>query len=187
MINYTDQEIVDSLKNRENHVVAYVAKKYLPMVKYMIREMKAEFAEAEDIFQDALMIIIKKIDKDELKLTAKFSTYLYAVCKNLLEYHEKKNNVKQKYLIAQGKDLLEDENFSENYDDDYQQKIYQYYFEKLGTSCQDILKMYWLDLPIKEIANKIGTTEGFIRKKKHDCKKRLIELIISNPDNINAD
>ena len=186
MLNYTDQDIIKSLKNRENHVVGFIAKKYLPMVKYLIKEMKVEFAEAEDIFQDALMIIIKKIDNDELVLTAKFSTYLYAVCKNLLEYQEKKYEVKQKYLITQEKDILEEEDFSEKYDDEYQQKIYQYYFSKLGTSCQDILKMYWLDVPIKEIADKIGTTEGFVRKKKHECKKRLIDLIMSNPDNINS-
>lgn len=187
MNQYTDQEIVDSLKNRENHVVSFIAKRYMPMVTYMIKENKAGFLEPEDLFQDALMIIIRKIDSDELILKAKFSTYLYAVCKNLIEYHQKRKDVRQKYLISQEKDEVQEEDFSEKYDEDYENKIYQHYFSKLGSSCQEILRLFWMDVPFKEIAKKTGNTESYVRKKKHDCKTRLIELVINNPDNINSD
>lgn len=187
MTEYTDQEIVNSLKNRESHVVAYVAKRFIPMIKFMIKEQRADFLEADDLFQDTLMIIIKKIDTGEFILTAKFSTYLYAVCKNLIEYHSKKNEVRVRYLTLHDKGVFQEEDFSEIYDENLQHKIYQHYFYTLGNTCQEVLKMYWLDVPMKEIAIKIGSTEGFVRKKKHECKKRLIELVIANPDNITSD
>jgi RNA polymerase sigma factor (sigma-70 family) len=188
MTSYTDQQIIKSLKYRDNHVVSYISKKFLPMIKYMIKELNGEIEDAEDIFQEALIIIIKKIDSNEFKLTAKFSTYLYAVCKNLFEYKRKRERVAEKYILKQvSADVVADEDFSENYDQNYQYKIYKHYFAKLGASCQEILNLSWLDTPIKEIAEKIGSTQGYVRKKKHECKKRLIELILSNPDNINAD
>jgi len=186
MTKYTDQQILDSLKHRENHVVSYISKKFLPMIKHMLRELSWDDEDAEDIFQEALIIIIKKIDANEFKLTAKFSTYLYAVCKNLLEYRRRKKAVEDRYLIRKTETTFE-ENFSEEYDRKYQYKIYKHYFAKLGSSCQNILNMYWLDMPIKEIAQKVGSTEGYVRKKKYECKKRLIDLILKNPDNINAD
>ena len=186
MSKYTDQQLLDSLKHRDNHGVSYIAKKYLPMITHMLREMNWDEEDAHDIFQEALIIIIKKIDAGELKLTAKFSTYLYAVCKNLFEYKRRKKTVENKYLINKVETTFE-ENFSEDYDRKYQYKMYKHYFAKLGSSCQNILNMYWLDIPIKEIAKKVGSTEGYIRKKKHECKKRLIDLILKNSDNINAD
>jgi len=186
MLTYTDEQILSSLKRRENHVVSYIARKYLPMIKYMLREQKGDEDDAEDLFQEALIIIIKKIDSDEFKLTAKFSTYLYAVCKNLFEYRKKRKAVADKHLLQKA-DTVIDEDFSENYDKKYQYKIYKHYFSKLGSSCQDILNLYWVDMPIKEIAVKVGSTEGYVRKKKHECKKKLIELITTNPDNISSD
>lgn len=187
MSTYTDQEIVDSLKKRENHVVAFIAKRFMPMISYLIKEQKADFLEVDDLFQDALMIIIKKIDSGEFTLTAKFSTYLYAICKNLIDYHLKKKDVRNRFLTVHEKDNFHDEDFSEDYDENLQQKLYLHYFNKLGPTCQEVLRLYWLDVSIKEIADKLGNTDGFIRKKKHECKKRLIELVLTNPDNIKPD
>ncbi len=187
MINYTDKEIIRGLKYRENYVVPYLVTKYMPMIKYLINELNEKLIEAEDIFQDALIIIIKKIDKDEFNLTAKFSTYLYAICKNLIEYHVKKNAARNNYIISEQDNSLENETFSEIYDDKLQHKIYKYYFDKLGPGCKKILRMYWLDLPIKEISAKIGFSESYVRKRKHKCKKKLIDIIILNPDHINSD
>ncbi len=186
MTKYTDQQILKSLRQRESHVVSYIEVKFLPMIKHMLRETDWDDSEAEDIFQEALIIIIRKVDADELKLTAKFSTYLYSVCKNLFELKKRKVAIEKKHLTKKVETTYE-ENFSEDYDRNYQYKIYKYYFSKLGSSCQQILNMYWLDMPIKEIAKKIGSTAGYVRKKKHECKKRLIELIMKNQDNISAD
>jgi len=186
MLTYSDEQIHRSLKYRENYVVSYIMKKYLPMIKYMSKELKGDDEDAEDLFQEALIIIIKKIDLDELTLTAKFSTYLYAICKNLLEFKLRRRAVEIKYLMRQAEPIA-DENFSENYDEKYQYKMYKHYFSKLGESCQKILNMYWLDTPIKEIAEAVGSTEGYVRKRKYECKEKLIELLMLNPDNINSD
>ena len=186
MIKYTDQQILDSLKKRESRVVSFIAKKYLPMIEHVLREMELEDEEAEDILQEALIIIIRKVDEGDFKLTAKFSTYLYAICKNLIELKRRRKVIESKHLLKKAETSYE-ENFSEEYDRKYQYKIYKHYFSKLGSSCQNILNLFWLDMPMKEIAAKIGSTEGYVRKKKHECKKRLIDLIQQNPDNINAD
>ena len=86
MAKYSDQEIIDHLKERKSEAVRHIIRKYLPMVKYMVKEfrfsdgnilIKGSEKDAEDIFQEALYIIIKKIDSGEFRLTAKFSTFLY--------------------------------------------------------------------------------------------------------------
>ncbi|MEN8121882.1 MAG: sigma-70 family RNA polymerase sigma factor [Bacteroidota bacterium] len=180
---FTDQELIEGLKMRNNHVVQFMLEEYLPMIEYMIEKMGGGTEDAKDIFQEALIILIIKIDKGEFVLSAKFSTYLYAISKKLLLYQRKKQKVATKYsknFIAE----FEKPHFTEKYDKELKQKIFKHYFDQLSEVCQNILKLYWLELPIKEIASKLGKKEGYIRTRKSTCKKKLIELIINNPDKI---
>lgn len=183
MVKYTDQEIVESLKNRKGDAVRFVSEEYLPMIVYMVEKMDGSYNDAEDIFQEALIIIIKKIDSGELKLTAKFSTYLYAVCKNLWLYQLNKNKVDDKLQLEDVEETYEPD-YDEKYDKALQQKQFWHYYEQLSDVCRKILRLYWLDLPVKKIAEDMGNTEKYIRKRKYECKKKLVELILKNKDRI---
>ncbi len=180
---FTDQQLIEGLKKRNNHVVQFILEEYSPMIEYMVEKMGGSTEDANDIFQESLIIIITKIDKEAFVLSARFSTYLYAIAKNLWLYQQKKQKVATKYeenFIPE----FEKPHFAEKYDKDLKQKIFKYYFDQLSEVCQNILKLYWLELPVKEIASKLGKKEGYIRTRKSGCKKKLIELIINNPDKI---
>lgn len=180
---FTDQQLIEELKKRNNHAVQFIKEEYFPMIEYMIEKMGGGTEDAEDIFQEALIIIITKIDEDAFVLSAKFSTYLYAISKKLLLVQQKKQKVAMEYLNNYSYEV-EKPHFIENYDKELKQKVFKYYFEQLSEPCQKILKLYWLELSEKEIAQKIGKREGYIRKRKYQCKNELIELIINNPDKI---
>lgn len=60
METYSDNEILRGLKNRQSNIVVFITKEYLPAIKYMIGKMGGSPQDAEDIFQEALMSIIKK-------------------------------------------------------------------------------------------------------------------------------
>ena len=47
--------------------------------------------DAEDVFQEALIILVGKIRKSDFKLTAKLSTYLFSVCRFLWKDKRKEN------------------------------------------------------------------------------------------------
>jgi DNA-directed RNA polymerase specialized sigma24 family protein len=46
------------------------------------------------------------------------------------------------------------------------------------------MKMYWLDYSVKEIAKETGFTKNYVMKHKYECKKKLMELVKRNPENI---
>ncbi len=180
---FTDQELVDELKKRNNHAVQFIMEEYFPMIEFMVEKMGGNTEDAKDILQEALIIIITKIDEGAFVLTAKFSTYLYAIAKNLQLLQQKKEKVAMKYLKS-GLETIDKPHFVENYDRELKQRIFKYYFNQLGKGCQKILKLYWLELSVKEIAQKLGKKEAYIRTHKYNCKKELVELIINNPDKI---
>ena len=193
MEKYSDELIIKHLRERKSDAVSYIVKKYLPMIKFMVSDynysegqISASLNEddAEDIFQESLYIIIKKIDSGDLKLTVKFSTYLYAVCKNLLKYKLKKLITEQKYKTNEAENTVIVEDTAEIYKTNKRQELFDHYFLLLSPVCKNILKMSWSDYSQTEIADKLGNTIKYIRKRKHECKKRLIELILKNPDKI---
>jgi len=180
---FTDQQLIEGLKKRDNHVVQFIVEEYLPLIEYAIERVGGNTEEAKDIFQEALIIIITKIDKGEFVLSAKFSTYLYAVSKKLWMYQQNKYKTAMDFHKSHANDI-EKPLFIESYDRELQQKVFKYYFEQLSEICQKVLKLYWLEIPVPEIARKLGRKEVSIRNRKYECKKNLIDLIINNPDKI---
>ena len=47
---------------------------------------------------------------------------------------------------------------------------------------QKILKMYWLEISPSEIAETLGYSYGYVRKKKSECMKELKNRIMEHPD-----
>jgi len=181
MQEYTDSEIIDCLKRRQNEVVRYLFDRYLPMVRLMVYKAGGTPDEARDIFQDGLIIMIEKIDQGDFVLTCKFKTYLFSVCKNLwLKLHEKKEAAAN-YLNRR----LQEDDFVE-IPDDYDQEVYQKIilevFETLEPACQQILKLYWQEFSPREIAEKLGLTYGYVKKKKCECQQTLLSRIQNHPD-----
>ncbi len=183
MKKYSDNEILRGLKNRQSHIVVFITKEYLPAIRYMIERMGGNLQDAEDIFQEALMSIIKKVDNNELKLTARFSTYLYAVCRNLrlCQINEKErereflyNYLKEVYYPEPGIQQTRDK----------QDKVFRYYFKQLSSVCKKILELYTIKLNVREIAMELGNTEKYVRKRKYECKNRLAKLVLENKDRV---
>ena len=60
MKKYTDQEIIQGIKSGESYAVKYLAKDYLPVIRYYISKNNGNEEDAKDVFHDALFIIIEK-------------------------------------------------------------------------------------------------------------------------------
>lgn len=60
-----------------------IYQQHFPSIKRYILNNSGTEADAEDIFQDAMVVILEKYMLDDFKLTATLKTYIYAVSKNL--------------------------------------------------------------------------------------------------------
>lgn len=181
MREYSDKEIIDCLRARQSYVVQYLSDRYLPMIRLMISQMGGSGDDAKDIFQDGLIIMLEKIDNDEFKLTCKFKTFLYCVCENLWKAILSKRHAATNYF-ARKVDTESDRDFTEAYDDKLYKNIFYDSFETLDPISKKILNLYWQDLSPKDIAEKLGYTYGYVRKKKCESQGELIEKIKNHPE-----
>lgn len=183
MTEFTDIEIVECLRKRQSHVVKYLSDKYLPMIRLMVTQNHGNHEDAKDIFQDGLIIILERIDTNQLVLTCKFKSFLFSICEKLWLRVLEKRRAAANYFIRK-EDSSTEQDFTEVYDNQVYEKIFYEIFDTLDPISKEILNLYWQEHSLIEIAKKFGYTYGYIRKKKSECQAELLKRISNNPDYI---
>ena len=181
MEKYTDREIIVGLKSGESYAVKYLAKEFLPVISYFISKNNGNEEDAKDVFQDALFIIIEKIHNNDFILQGALSTYLFAICKHLWLIELDKQKAAKNYKLRHLVDSIELDS-SEHGDSVFYENVFRECFSELDEISQKILKMYWMDISPAEIAEKLGFSYGYVRKKKSECMKELKNRIMEHPD-----
>lgn len=181
MKEYADNEIIECLRNRQSYVVHYLSDRYMPMIRLMVYQMGGTLEDARDIFQDGLIIMLEKIDNEDFVLTCKFKTFLYSVCVNLWKSVLVKRQAATNYLTRRIEDNY-DKDFTELLDHKLYESIFYDVLATLDPVCQKILKLYWQELSPKEIADTLGYTYGYVRKKKCEGQAELILKVKKHPD-----
>jgi len=77
------QEILDDLKGSNQKAFAVLYKLYYPTIKLFVLRNSGQEADAEDLFQDAMIILVEKLRKQEFYLTASLKNYVVAIVKHL--------------------------------------------------------------------------------------------------------
>ena len=176
VIEYPDSEIIECLRKRESYVVRYLWDRYMPMVRLIVTRMGGTTEDAKDMFQEGLMIMLEKIDSKEFVLTCRFKTYLYCVCENLWKSVLDKRHAAANYFIRRV-DTDYESDITEKIDYKAQEEIFREVFKSLDPVSRNILTLYWKDVSPREIADKLGYTYGYVRKKKCEAQAELTEKV----------
>jgi RNA polymerase sigma factor (sigma-70 family) len=157
--------------------------RYYPVVRKYVRANSGTTAEAEDIFQEALLIYLEKAKAPEFKFTSAPETYLFGICKNLW-YAELK---KKGRLPLQGQDHLPDVSFHPEADPEEEQiKLAQQAIAFLEEKCRLILNLFYhQQTSLADIARRLKmVSETAARNQKFQClekaRKKFKELNANN-------
>ena len=184
MNHYTDEAILQGLERRDRGVIRYVYKEYYPSIKFLIITNSGNETDAEDVFQDAMVIIFRKIIENKMILTSSFKTFLYSICRNLwLQRLDRK-------LFSY--EFMENENLTDMQDsiqfemrdaENEKYRLFQKHFLKLSEDCKKILKLFMNKVPLREIAEIMGfKTEKYAKTRKFMCKEKLKNAIFNDPN-----
>ena len=170
----TEQQILDHISRGDETALDYLYKKYYPMMTKMVLKNNGTVEEANDVYQDALIVFWQKVISGDLKITSKISTYLYSICKNcwLKELSRKK---RLSYTDQEGS-IVQSE------PEDIMSKVVQDAMEVLGDPCKNVLTYYYFnEMSMSEIADRMNYSNAdTVKAKKYKCKKRLDVLIKKN-------
>jgi RNA polymerase sigma factor (sigma-70 family) len=181
MIGYSDEQILKGILRHDNLILQYIYKQYYYNINYFIRKNQGSEDDASDIFQEAIIIIYRKIKENDLIFEkSSFKNYLFSVCRFLwLKQLEKRRVEKQKLndSLPYQEDFYDD-NLNELVEKNERYGLYQKHFSTLSTDCQKLLQMFFEKIPLREIAKVMGyKSEKYAKKRKYKCKELLISRI----------
>lgn len=149
--------------------------------------------DAFDNFQDAMEVIIKKVNDCSFILYFPFRLYLHGVCHKLW-YKKLKKRVNEKKMIAElVRKMQEEEHINiddfekliiETIDGKKQkwQELLERTFQKISPLCQKLLTFDKEGKKIVEIKDELDMKASTIHKRRHDCKSSWRKAMENDPD-----
>ena len=61
------------------------------------------------------------------------------------------------------------------------EQLFFQYFDQLDENCRKILQWFFDKVPMTQIAERLQTSESYIKKRKFLCKEKLVKAIQSDP------
>ncbi len=182
MTKYKVEDIIEGIRQNDVKILTYVYNTFYPQIKFLIINNSGSEDDAQDIFQEAIVVIYRKLTQNQLKISCTFKTYLYSVCRLLwLKQLEKTKNKKE--ISIERNDYIEIADTTEDFGDKAERnKLYQEYLIKLSKDCRKVLEMSFDKVPYKKIAVIMGyKSDKYAKKRKYQCKEQLIKNIKNDP------
>ncbi len=157
MQTISDTTLLDQLKVEDTASFELLYKFYFPSVAFYIKQNQGNNEDAQDIFQEAIIVLLQKIRQPDFVLTSSLKTYLYAVSKNLWLKRLRDNKLR-----------IVDNDFSYT---DYGSEAYTFeleqekskeekvenWLQKITRNCQSILKaLFFYEKPMEDLMEKMG-------------------------------
>jgi DNA-directed RNA polymerase specialized sigma24 family protein len=160
---------LSTIELRETFFMA-LYKKAFPAVARYIARMGGSMEEAQDLFQDALVIYYEKITSAQAELIVSENAYLLGISKRLWL---------QRYRAMSKNQPLNDFEMEAVADEQPATGKLMHYLETAGKKCMDLLKAYYYDhLPVADVAALFGysgTHSATVAKYK--CLEKVRETV----------
>jgi RNA polymerase sigma factor (sigma-70 family) len=180
MNQLSEKQLINGFLEHNNRILKKFYDDCFPMIEKMVINTGGIIEQAEDVFQEALLVLYDKLLSGQFELKCKLTTYIYAVSKKIW-LQEKRKNSRKKIRISEEFDTVQEPDYSEEVDDRIKD-IFKYHFEQLSKDCQNILKMHFNKINISEIQRVMGyESTHYTMDRKYRCKKSLIKRIINDP------
>jgi RNA polymerase sigma factor (sigma-70 family) len=154
MPELSDDLLVDKLKSEESASFELLYKFYFPTTANFIRQNSGSSQDAEDIFQETVIILLKKVRQPEFVLTASLKTYLFSISRNLWL---KKLRGDKYAVIAADHSLLETQDFPLDQEENAREEKLTTWLQKITANCRRILKaIFYFNEPIDNLMKKMG-------------------------------
>jgi len=179
----TTDEILLGIRQKNDHILNMIYSEAYPTIEKYILQNRGNEQDAEDVFQEAIVLIYRKVSEDELELTSSFLTYLTSLCKHIWNNQFRKNKSLHYQNISQ--EIQGD--IEKVYESDSKELLVKQLIQKhllqMAPQCQQLLMLFYDRVPLEEIMLNMGLgSEGYLRKRKYICKKKLMERLLNDPD-----
>ena len=174
-----DARILDLMKQGDEEALVIVYRNNQKAIASYVMRNNGSEDDAEDVLQESVIILWERVRSGRFEYSAKLSTYLYAVAKNV--WSRKRMRKLREPATEVDNDAFgstEQSALDKLIETERSQAIASA-MEKLGDPCKTLLMLYyWEERSQEEIAEQMGfANAATVKSKKYTCKKMLEKLL----------
>lgn len=175
----SDAHILDRMRNGDEGALDILYRTNRSAVMSYVVRNSGNRDDADDLLQEALVILWERVRTGRYSHDAKLSTFLYATVRNIWLRRLSRRKFESTQEIDPEAQSREEPTALEELIASERGEHLQKALERLGEPCRSLLLLfYWEEQSMDEIARRLGFANADTAKsKKYQCKKALRDLI----------
>jgi len=168
-----DQSLLQLLTSEKKEKAFVKIYRYFPKVSRFICKYGGTKEEAQDVFQEALLIFYRKAKTPNFKLTASIETYIFSICKyTWKDQLKQKNKFTHSFEHAFTSDDTIPVEVHVQEEEKYQ--LAEKALRSIGDKCLQLLSLFYINKKkMREIADLLGfTSESSAKTQKYKCLEK---------------
>ncbi|MCX6247820.1 MAG: sigma-70 family RNA polymerase sigma factor [Bacteroidetes bacterium] len=181
---FSDDALLNGLKDKRTDSIRYLYREYFPLARSIVEKNSGSYEDAEDVFQDGIIVLYQKILTGPLVLNCSLRTFFFSICRNIWmqRLDRKWRLLYQDDLVSESVQDYDAIPLEINEEKLEKTRLYQLHFLSLPPDCQKILRMFLSNISLKEISEKMGFKDAaYAKTRKYLCKNMLRKKIIKDP------
>jgi len=186
-VKQTDFKIIESIRQgRNDNTLAYLYGKPLQKIRKYILTNNGTRDDANDIFQDAVVILFNQVKKNKYNEEHEVDAFLYSVARNL--WIDKMR--REKRMVKEVQPNIDRSDFNDQLNDlivKEKSAALRKAFERLDEKCRKILLyVIYEKRTMKEISERMGYNNENVAKTNHyRCKQYLAKTVKEDKELLN--
>ena len=178
-IPHKDQIYVEALLQNNSKLLGELYQKFSPKIIRYIIQNSGDTDAAQDVIQETLVTIYHQAKEKKLILTVPFDAYFFLLCKRRWLNQLKKNRKTQVTNIEESLSINDDahEQVAETELYESRATLFQSKLQELSKACRDLLEKAFVIKSMQKVAEILGVSYGYARKKKSECIGKLSQLV----------
>jgi RNA polymerase sigma factor (sigma-70 family) len=176
----TDARILEMLRQGDEEALVMLYRSNRRPVTAFVLGNKGTRDDAEDMLQEALVVLWERVRSGQFVYSAKLDTFVFATVKNMWM----RRLFRKRREVSEGNRPDDSPDDAASALDDMitgeESRIVREALNDLGEPCRNLLLLfYWEELAMDEIAARLGFANAETAKsKKYQCKKALQALLL---------
>ncbi len=168
-----NKKILELFKDGQREKAFKKLYRLYPKIEALILSKGGNKQDASDVFQEALIILNRNLEKSDFKLSSSFYTYLYSVSRFIWKDTQKKISKQELHNL--------NDTEVEHFHSVLEEKKYQLAeraFLELGERCRQLLQLFYLKaMSFKDIAKVMQfKSEKIAKNQKYKCLTKAKEI-----------
>ena len=179
---HADHKYIIALLNNDNRVLGELYQKYSPKIVGYITKNSGTYDDAQDIIQETLITIFHQAKEKNFILTCPFDAYFYLLCKRKWLNKINKKEIKGVTILEEITSISDEQEYLANQTEIYEKRtsLFEEKLIALGGKCKELLDIAFKIKKMDKVAEVLGVSYGYARKKKSECLGKLTKMVKSS-------